>query len=271
MMNTKIPEIVALCRETSAIILSFYGQQEALQIEQKKDKTLLTQADIEAHHHLNAHLGKIIDIPIISEESLHHYPAPNDYWLIDPIDGTQQFVEKTGEFCISLTRIVNHRPILGLIYAPISGEYWWAEKNQGAFYFDGNSIINIKTNQNASPLRLLTARKNISKGVKSFAQNVLGLDYQHLTKGSALKFCLLAMGKADCYVKLSSTTSEWDISAGDLILHEAGGKVLSHQNELLFYGTKANLLNPPFIAMSGAFNLELEKKALQVMNELILK
>ncbi len=254
-----LPQIEALCRKTSAEILSFYGNQSTLTISQKSDNTPLTQADLLAHQQLSSGLAAILPLPVVSEESKDYQPS-DDYWLIDPIDGTREFIEQSSNFCICIARICQQRPRFGLIYAPLSGHYWYAQAGAGAYHWDGQQHWRLQVQPRHH--RLITARPRISAALKEFAAALLGHDYEHKTKGSALKFCLLAQGDADIYPKLVAATNEWDIASGDIILHEAGGFLRFGDGSLPRYGTKASPLNPPFIACNDA---ELLQRALALL------
>ena len=253
-----IKQIAALGQKTGAAILSFYGQPDRYHIQQKSNHTPLTAADLAAHDLLTRELPRIIDLPCLSEESnadVHHNP-PDDYWLIDPIDGTREFIENTGEFCIAIARIQQHRPTLGFIYAPVSGDYWYALRGQGAYKTDTNgNTRRLHCRPAPSPLTIITARMHIGKRMRDYLTRNFG-DYQHICRGSVLKFCAIAEGEADLYPKLSPTTSQWDIAAGDILLHEAGGGLRLLNNRPAQYGdSKQNsTTNPPFLAYGAGFD-----------------
>lgn len=267
-LQRAIPQLVALGRETSAIILSFY-QHPDLQVERKADHTPLTQADLAAHHHLNAHLPRIIDAPVISEEG-DKALCPEVYWLIDPIDGTKSFVEHTGQFCICIALIRNHRPILSLIYAPLSDEYWYALAGGGSFYGATKRLI---CRPHQAPLTITAAAfpNQLSKRMQALSALLYGEPFYHLSQQSALKYCRIASAEADLYLKPSSKSSEWDIAAGDLLLQEAGGGILwiDSQSALLStpqYGARPSFTNPPFIAFGAGFErAQLERLAEKIL------
>lgn len=256
----------ALCQQTSAVILSIYQNRAAFGVQKKGDNSPVTAADLAAHEILSSGLPKILDIPIISEEGSAHCTQSHDYWLIDPIDGTQEFISQTGNFSILIARITNNRPTFGMIFAPVSGQYWFAEKGKGAFKFDGQKISQIFCAANSPQLRAITARPPISKRMKNYCEAVLGADYEHKFMASALKLAVLAEGNADLYPKISLATSEWDIAAGDLLVHEAGGKLLTADGQPMRYGVRDCLLNPPFIAFSPALAEAQIQTALQLLD-----
>lgn len=265
-----IAQLTALCRKTSAVILSYYGDQERLGIQIKANDTPLTQADLAAHDLLLNHLPSIIDLPVISEESdgqsqLQRHP---DYWLIDPIDGTREFIEQTDGFCIAIARIINHRPTLGYIYAPTSNEFWFAINGKGTYKgiysdtcADKQSVAQAYAFQRLQcrpvnkPITIITARRTLRKRMQAYLERSFGR-YQQKTAGSALKFCRIVEGEADIYPKTSSATSEWDIAAGDILLHEAGGGLRLADGSVPRYGYNDTTLNPPFIAYGAELSEE---------------
>lgn len=261
-----IAQLTALCHKTSAVILSYYGQKERLDIQNKSNDTPITRADLAAHDILVDALPGIIDIPVISEESdqATHKQRHRDYWLIDPIDGTREFIEETGGFCIAIARIVDHRPVLGYIYAPTQSTFWVAFDGKGAYRGNGdaeivaagkvlNQLRPITCRTIHPPITIITAHRKLSKRMQAYLEQSFG-DYQREIAGSALKFCAIADGKADIYPKISCTTSEWDIAAGDILLHEAGGGLRLPDGSLRQYGTSESTLNPPFIAYGAGLS-----------------
>lgn len=251
-----ISKIAALCANASAAILSFYGHQDRMGIMSKDDDSPLTQADLAADALLNEGLPKIANIPVVSEENRHSQTQRyEDYWLIDPIDGTKEFIQHTGEFCIAIARIYQHRPILGFIYSPIQETYWYAGAGLGAYKVLPNQAPQRLLCRNFNPQQpiLLTARKKLSQRLQRFLQQQFG-NHTYISQASALKYCQLAEGNADFYVKLSLGGSEWDIAAGDILLQEAGGGLRYFPNHIVEYGKRENLLNPPFLAYGAGFD-----------------
>lgn len=252
-----ISQIAALCANASAAILSFYGHQDHMGIVIKDDKSPLTQADLAADRILNEGLVKIASIPVVSEENLSSQNQSfEDYWLIDPIDGTKEFIRQSDQFCIAIARIYRHRPILGLIFSPTQRCYWYAGAGMGTYKVSPNQApqrLHCRRFNPAEP-RLLTAGINVSKRVHHFLQSQFG-EYRHVSQASALKFCRMAEGDADFYVKLSLGGSEWDIAAGDILLSEAGGGLRYFpQLAAIEYGAREHLQNPPFLAYGAGFD-----------------
>lgn len=252
-----IAQLTALCRQASAAILTYYGDHERLAIKTKSNKTPVTDADIAAHRILLTGLPLILDLPIISEESAEseHTRRHQDYWLIDPVDGTREFIEQTDEFCIAIARIIDHRPVLGYIYAPITNEYWFAIQDKGCHKGHADTGIHRPLNcrQITEPVTIITPRRKLTKRMAGYLSDTFA-HYQQTSAGSALKFCRIAEGQADIYPKISMTTSEWDIAAGDIILHEAGGGIRLSDGSIPRYGVRTDTLNPPFIAYGAGLS-----------------
>lgn len=245
----QIKALAALCHKTSAAILPFYGQKSLLNIEQKSNNTPLTQADLLANQILSENLPLIDNLPIISEESPYVLSeSPQDYWLIDPIDGTKEFIRESGEFVILITKMRAKKPVLAMIYAPTTKKFWYAGENLGAYkaaWREKEERIFCRT---AKENLLIISSRASSQRQLNFFKNAFGTNYEQQNLGSALKFCAIAEGKADIYPKLSPTTSEWDCAAGDLLLKEAGGNLLGFPMKNLEYGKSYSNLNPPFLA-----------------------
>lgn len=254
MLNNNVPSsiiaIAALCREVSAAILLFYGDTKRMHIQDKSNHTPLTDADLTAHRLLVRQLPDIIELPVISEESsasVRHQHL-EDYWLIDPIDGTSEFIAGTGQFCIAIARISKHRPTLGFIHSPMSGESWFAIASEGAYKMTAEGDIQaLHCRALPTPPTIITAHHSYSKRMRHFLEQTYP-NFQDTIMGSALKFCQIAEGKADIYPKISNKTSEWDTAAGDILLHEAGGGLRFYPNHTQLYGTRETSINPPFIA-----------------------
>ena len=263
-----IREIAALCARTSAAILPYYGDHSRLVIREKSNHTPLTEADLAAHRLLVAGLPAIISLPVISEESQAevHYRPLLDYWLIDPIDGTREFIAGRDEFCISIARIRDHRPVLGFIYSPTSERYWYAIEDNGAYFAaPGESTHRLYCRRyREDRLTLITAHMKMSRRMSTYLATTFG-KFAHVTSGSALKFCAIAEGRADIYPKLSATTSEWDTAAGDILLSEAGGGLRYFGNTRRRYGLDETTLNPPFIAYGAGHTARARQRWFDLM------
>ena len=225
----------------------------------KEDKSPLTEADLASNNIIIEKLRLLNDnIPILSEESLVEWEERknwNTYWLIDPLDGTKEFLNKNGEFTVNIALIKNAKPILGIIYSPFLSELYFAQKDQGAYKI--NCSKTIKSLENS--VKILSNNKKKSDeiiiiGSRSHSNNKFNewinqnyKNYKILQKGSSLKFCEIANGNADLYPRFGPT-SEWDIAAGHIILEEAGGFLKTFENQSIKYNSKENLINPEFLA-----------------------
>ena len=198
-----------------------------------------------------------IIIPILSEESLVEWEERknwNTYWLIDPLDGTKEFINRNGEFTVNISLIENNYPIFGIIYSPVKSLLYYALKNNGCYKLKTNSNlstlknfnkINIHKEKNLTT-KVIGSRSHSSKEFLNWVEKKF-TNFELITIGSSLKFCILAEGEADIYPRLGPT-SEWDIAAGHIILEEAGGKLKTIDNKDILYNTKEDILNPDFIA-----------------------
>ena len=247
-----IPALTALCQEAGAVILSYYGRKERLDTRHKDNNTPLTAADIAVHHLLAQGLPRIADYPVVSEENAaSHHRQDGTYWLIDPIDGTSEFIRQSGQFCILIALIHDHRPVLAMIYAPIGDECWYAVSGAGSYKRHADGLeTRLYCRMAPNPPTIITHNFPQSQRMQGFMDGTFGAGYLHLRRGSALKFCAIAEGQADIYPKIVAKTSEWDIAAGDLLVHEAGGGIRLFDGSVPRYGLSGNLVNPPFLAYS---------------------
>ena len=236
-------------------IMRVYKNEDDFQITLKADNTPVTIADLKAHDLIVEHLKKLTPhIPVLSEESADISFAERQtwtqYWLVDPLDGTKEFIDHTDEFSVNIALIENHEPVLGVIYAPALGIGYKAARGFGAFKCtqeDTHEYLQQAYNiEKDHPLRVTVSRRH---GVKS--KQCLEAFGKHaiVPCGSALKFGLVAEGIADIYLRVGNT-SEWDTAAGQCILEEAGGRVFDFQGNNLRYNTKDSLVNPEFLAIN---------------------
>jgi len=251
-------------------ILDVYGSDFA--VEQKDDKSPLTLADKRSHEIIMDVLGQTITVddravPVLSEEGRG---IPFDerkeweyFWLVDPLDGTKEFVKRNGEFTVNIALIRNHKPVLGVVYIPVEDVFYFAAIDFGTYklensesLFDNLTIKELLdksqrlplTNNIESSLTVIGSRSHTSEEFSEFVKllNEKYGEVEFIHSGSSLKFCLVAEGKADVYPRFGPTM-EWDTAAGQAIVEQANGKVIDiHTREPLKYN-KDNLLNPFFI------------------------
>jgi 3'(2'), 5'-bisphosphate nucleotidase len=222
------------------------------EVEQKDDNSPLTMADMAAHETILAGLKKITpDLPILSEESANIPYSERStwqrYWLVDPLDGTREFVKRNGEFTVNIALIDDHKPILGVVYVPVTGVTYFASTETGAFKrLPEQSPQPIKVR--ACPKNSLTiagSRSHPSPYLQKFIDR-LPIEIKLVSIGSSLKICLVAEGKADIYPRFGPT-SEWDTAAAHCVVEQAGGYLTDTHMQPLRYNTKDSLLNPYFL------------------------
>jgi 3'(2'), 5'-bisphosphate nucleotidase len=227
-------------------------------VEIKSDDSPLTKADLAAHNVIVKDLKSITpDVPILSEESASipysERSKWNKYWLVDPLDGTKEFIKRNGEFTVNIALIENGSPTLSVVYVPVKKITYSAAKGYGAFKSSNGVRVKIFSHKPARNIPVVVgSRSHISQDVKEYLDK-LG-DHEMTAMGSSLKFCLVAEGVADLYPRLG-LTSEWDTAAAQCIVEQAGGRVVTLDNESLTYNTKDSLLNP-FFMVYGDSNRE---------------
>jgi 3'(2'), 5'-bisphosphate nucleotidase len=258
-MNSQpyLPEVIAIAKSAGEAIMQVYSTE--FSVVKKEDNSPLTHADLAAHHTIVEALTKLTpDIPIISEESVAiAYDIRKQwkqYWLIDPLDGTREFVKRNGEFTVNIALIDEHKPVLGVVYAPVTELLYFAAKDNGAYKqvkANPPQLIHCKQLDLQHPI-VAGSRSHSDQKMQSFMHNLenrLGVKPELISMGSSLKICLIAEGVADVYPRLGPT-SEWDTAAAHCVLQEAGGDIVDEADSTLLYNTKESLLNPFFFAKS---------------------
>jgi len=239
-------DVVGASQYAGQAILEIY-QGKDLGVRFKADESPLTRADLAAHESLCENLGLIApELPILSEESaeipFEERRNWKQYWLIDPLDGTKEFIKRNGEFTVNIALIENNQPILGVVHVPVTGITYAAARGVGALK-DGEPI-HVRIPACAPPV-VVGSRSHASEAVSEYLQK-LG-PHELTAMGSSLKLCQVAEGRADIYPRLG-LTSEWDTAAAHCVLQQAGGQVLTSDGQPLRYGHKESLLNPHFLA-----------------------
>lgn len=251
-----LDRVVAITKLAGDAIMSIYESGE-FEVMHKADESPVTAADLAADKVIQEQLLQLTpDIPVLSEENADITFAKRQtwtrYWLIDPLDGTKEFIKRNGEFTVNIALIDQHRPVLGVVYCPTTNEAY-AGLNTGdthAFAFrevgEERQAINVSSVSQTSA-RLVVSRNN----PPDIPQLLAALpNHQIVSRGSSLKFCLLAEGKADIYPRLHPCC-EWDTGAGQAVLEAAGGALLTLQGEALSYNRKDSYLNPYFVALGN--------------------
>ena len=245
---TLLEDVKRIAIEAGERILEVYESDFA--IEHKDDKSPLTAADLAAHKAIVAGLGALTpEIPVLSEESasipFSERSRWTRYWLVDPLDGTKEFIKRNGEFTVNIALIDNGRVDLGVVYVPVTRLSYFACAGGGAFkQAAGQAATPIHVTASAGlPVRVVGSRSHSGESLLRYLDK-LGA-HEMVSMGSSLKFCLVAEGKADVYPRLG-LTSEWDTAAAQCVVEAAGGRVTGLDMQPLRYNTKDSLLNPHF-------------------------
>jgi 3'(2'), 5'-bisphosphate nucleotidase len=250
--------------EASDEIMRIYGTD--FSVAQKQDNTPVTIADQRSSEIILSHLRKT-NVLIVSEEAtIPHYSEREKQdliWLVDPIDGTKEFIRKTGEFCACIALIQNGQPIFGLIASPVERKILLGGPSIGAYYFDYHEKNYLEKSFQLDPLSLnkkktvIYSRSGLTAGGKEFLQNLTEKwgDLNEIRKGSALKFVDLSLNIADIYPR-KAPTMEWDIAAGQAIYSSIGGEVIDFINFAPLKYNKENLYNPYFIGKNKAIKID---------------
>jgi 3'(2'), 5'-bisphosphate nucleotidase len=215
----------------------------------KDDASPLTQADLASHRLIVEELSRLAPRwPVLSEEAADIPFATRRgwqrYWLVDPLDGTREFVKRNGEFTVNIALVDGHRPVLGVVHAPVLGLSWGAARGAGAFRLEGAARKAVATRKAAAPLVVVASRSHRDEATDRILARLPA--HQAVSRGSSLKFCLVAEGSADFYPRIGPT-SEWDTAAGQCVVEQAGGAVW-RLPELTPLGCneKDSVLNPSF-------------------------
>lgn len=248
-MNELLNQIEALSVKAGEAILEIYESGD-FGVDHKSDDSPLTKADLASHNVIIAGLEQLTpDTPILSEESadipFEERQTWNKYWLVDPLDGTKEFIKKNGEFTVNIALIEDGKSVLSVVYVPVSNVCYSAAVGVGVFKRQNGkkSSIGVKKNSRFKPT-VVGSRSHMSDEVKAYLER-LG-QHELVSMGSSLKFCLVAEGEADLYPRLG-LTSEWDTAAAQCIVEQAGGCVVTLDNKPLLYNSKESLLNPHFM------------------------
>ncbi|MGE6113457.1 3'(2'),5'-bisphosphate nucleotidase CysQ [Aeromonas salmonicida] len=249
-----ISELEPIARAAGDIIMAIYSQP--FTVEYKGDESPLTAADKGAHEVIvQALAGLTPDIPVLSEESgpevmgLRH--GWSRYWLVDPLDGTKEFVSRNGEFTVNIALIEDGKPLWGLVYAPVLNRLWYGGNGIGAWRVaDGKrEAIQTLPHQEGAPWRVVGSRNHLSRETLDYLARFGDIErgeIELVSMGSSLKFCIIAEGGAELYPRLAPTC-EWDTAAAQAVLEGAGGSVTRLDGSPLAYN-KPDILNPWFVA-----------------------
>ncbi len=253
-MKSLIDPVVALAEDAGRAILEVYATD--FEVQSKQDESPLTQADLAAHLRIVAGLESLTPgMPVISEESglpdFEERRSWDRYWLIDPLDGTKEFVNRNGEFTVNIALIDHQKPVFGVVHVPVTNKTYIGCDGFGAQRRDSDGSthkISVADNS-ATAVRVVGSRSHRGASLDAYLGN-LG-DYDMIPMGSSLKFCVIAEGGADLYPRLG-LTSEWDTAAAQAVVEQAGGSVVTLDGKPMKYNTKSDILNPFFFVIGAA-------------------
>lgn len=248
------PQICRLARQAGDAIMRIYAAQgEDVLLAHKSDDSPLTQADLASHHCIRDGLLQLTpDLPVVSEEdadSLQYRVPQGSFWLIDPLDGTKEFLARNGEFTVNIALVVDGAPVWGAVYAPALDQMYWGGRDFGAFRQQQGPVAAIRV---AAPVgsggryRVVASKSHLNAETSAFIEGLGSADL--VQAGSSLKFCRVAEGQADVYPRLAPTC-EWDTAAAQAVVEGAGGHVVDTSGVRLRYG-RPDLLNPHFVVAS---------------------
>ena len=248
--------VIDTARAAAAEILRVYDT--CFDVEHKADDSPLTAADLAAHRCILARLQALTpDIPVLSEESADTISTSerrswNRLWVVDPLDGTREFVKRNGEFTVNIALVEDGEVVFGVIQAPVTGALWHGARGRGAFRRDGDTDVALRTRAPAgAPLRVAASRSHRNARTEALLERIAeatGALGEPVALGSSLKFCRLAEGGMDVYPRFGPT-SEWDTAAGQAIVEAAGGVVLDPRGRPLRYNQRDTVLNGDFMAL----------------------
>ncbi len=253
MSEWTIEAVIDIARRAGTAIMEIYAQD--FDVQAKADASPLTAADMASHRIICDALAALTPgVPVLSEESKatewevrRHWRR---YWLVDPLDGTREFVKKNGEFTVNIALIEEGQPVLGVVYAPAMDYLVHGEHGGGAFLRDDGQDVELATRRpSPKPLRVAASRSHLDARTAAALERMGPTE--RIGMGSSLKFCRIAEGRIDVYPRFGPT-SEWDTAAAQCVLEAAGGVVLTLDGQRLRYNGKESLLNPDFIALGDA-------------------
>jgi 3'(2'), 5'-bisphosphate nucleotidase len=249
MQNTLLNTAIRAAKEACVKILEVYNSSD-FQTEAKGDNSPLTLADRKAHEAI-VKILQSSNLPILSEEgkSIPYEERKNwkQFWMVDPLDGTKEFIKRNGEFTVNIALIENQKPMMGVVAVPVSGEVFYASKRSGAFLQTETGVVSLPKRTSidltTSGVRVVASRSHMNDETQNFIDKLT--NPQLVSSGSSLKFMLLASGKADVYPRFAPTM-EWDTAAAHAVINEVGLHVFEQNSHVELVYNKENLLNPFF-------------------------
>lgn len=257
-LDTLVDPLIDISRRAGAAIMKIYDADNA-DIEIKQDSSPVTSADLAANAVICESLQMLTPtVPIVSEENKHQPYATRstyeEHWIVDPLDGTKEFIKRNGEFTVNIALIRGGKPVLGFVYVPVSGDLYYGGVDIGAYRinkYGEKTRIGATAIQLSQPgLRVVTSRSHMSDETEQWIAQLTHAEVQR--KGSSLKITSIAAGEADLYPKIGPTM-EWDTAAADAVLRAAGGSITQLSNGKPLDYNKPDLTNPHFLA-AGQLN-----------------
>lgn len=255
-----LPEIIRISELAGRAILDLYNTPSLWEVQQKADSSPLTAADLAANRVIVEELARLTPtIPVLSEE----LPEPadrrawNSLWLVDPLDGTKEFVARSNDFTVNIALVVNQQAVLGVLHAPVYGVTYAAARGLGAWRYEQGERTRLQTEEIPVVPRVLLSRHHQSGGEAALLERTalrFG-DYVALQVGSAFKMCRIAEGAADFYPRFGPTM-EWDTAAAQILVEEAGGLLVDTHGQPLRYNARATLVNGAFMVLGEPRHLQ---------------
>lgn len=258
-------DIVDIAVEAGQSILEVYRRTEGIEVTHKDDQSPVTEADLAAHHVIVDRLQTLTpDIPVLSEESeipdWQQRSAWQRYWLIDPLDGTKEFIHHNDEFTVNIALIEDGAPVLGVVHVPALNVTYWGQQDKGAWRSEGQEperSIKVRRVEewvaSGGKVTVVASRRHRGPDLDACLEKIeqrFG-ELETSSMGSSLKICMVAEGRADLYPRLA-LTSEWDTAAAQAVLEAAGGTMTDTEFKTLRYNRKEELLNPFFLAIGDS-------------------
>jgi 3'(2'), 5'-bisphosphate nucleotidase len=249
--STLLRQLGAVASDAAEAILAVYRHD--FSVRHKDDSSPVTAADLAAQEVILAGLAQLQpNLPVVSEEaraaSWDERRTWSRYWLVDPLDGTREFIKRNGEFTVNIALIEDHRAVAGVVLAPVNGELYLAAEGEGAWWRTASDDWQPLRTRQLPPMPMVAGSRSHGAEDAMWLQHLVGSDYRRRALGSSLKFCLIARGAADVYLRRGAT-SEWDTAAGQCVLEQAGGAVLDLYGQPFRYNRGESLLNPEFLAV----------------------
>lgn len=251
MENTLLNQVVDIAKQAGDAIMDIYRSDD-FDVETKSDEgyeSPLTKADTNAHDVIEQGLNKISDYPVVSEEGEHIINGAEKFWLVDPLDGTKEFIKKNDEFTVNIALIDGSSPVLGVVLAPAKNLLYFADKETGAYKVDKNGL---KTKINSEFIgekpMVIASRSHRDERIGKLLDAIN--EHDEMSMGSSLKLCLIAEGKAQIYPRLAPTYL-WDTAASHAVINIAGGRVRQLNGEELKYEPEKEMKNPFFVATTA--------------------